>query len=194
MENKYLNEAYKCNDNPTFYDIAAIITRHYLRYGITPPDTVGSLTHKIEELIVIYFNCIDTIAVEINNRHSSLIRSSANPFILSIYDFLHISFADYLDYLEEAVDNCDTCNCAKHVDRLICQRKEIGFSDSMLSYMLYDELKEPFCDRLHYCFEFSEDGFPSFNDCEYLIDFFVLPIALIASINKINFKGDTANE
>lgn len=189
MRDVELNEAYKCSDNPTFYDIAAIISKHYLRYGSTPPDTVRSLTDKVQLLIAVYFFCIDVFSVN-NNTNHRVVRSSISPFRLNIYDFLQLSFMDYLEYIEQSVDNCNTYNCAKYADKIIDYRTELGFSENMLTIMVYDELKEEFSNLGNFCFEITEDELPRIVHCEHLIEFFVLPIALITSLNKINSQGD----
>lgn len=186
MNNKQLNEAYTCADNPTFYDVASVITRHYLKYGAKPPKELQPLTDIIRQLICIYFGIFDAVADAIHRR------ISVNEALKSLFDFLRLPFGDYYSYIELSLDNRYICKSTKYTDKINAYKKRMGMSANMYPLMIYSELKENVWGNETGHFEIYD--LPSMTECEHFIDFFILPITLITSVNKIKDKGDAENE
>ncbi|MCH5190206.1 MAG: hypothetical protein J1F37_06560 [Oscillospiraceae bacterium] len=191
MKNKRLNEIYEsnCTDNPTFYDVAFIITRHYLKYGATPPDSLKSMTNKIQKLISIYFICFDAIS-QFHQKIVPFRRKAVPPLLLSVLDFLQVSFDDYYNYIEESVEDYSECDCSICVDKICDLREEMGLYPNISLLKIYDEFKDSIWGSDNYNFNIGQYTLPMLKDCENLCDFFAMPIAIIASINKMSTKGE----
>ena len=193
MADKELDNAYTCSENPTFGDIASIITVHYLRYGVKPPDRVGSLTNSVGRLISIYFKCFNRI-INFLHRRGTISSNDINSYMKSLYNFLNIPFEDYYSYMKKTCTNFKQCDCKKVIDKIDIYSRNNGFSSNMSPLMIYDELIEYADDCEDFIFGIYGDEIPKIKECESLIEFFILPISLIATIKKINQKGANKNE
>lgn len=147
-------------EDVTYGDLALLIAAHYLRNGNTP-------SLMVEELISIYFYCIEAIVLQRKMKREE-IKSCLRP----IYDFMHMSFAEYHEYAKQ-------CGLDEHAEKIDEFRFEKGFSSRMTPIKIFDELKMEICSYKDFCFGLSEDSILTIEQCEHFIDFFVCPVAMI---------------
>lgn len=161
-------------ENVTFGDIAGIIAEHYMKYGAAPAEEVRPLTDAILQIIGIYFMSFELIRQqEAEYRHFT--RSDVDPFLLSVYDFLHSSFADYYNYIAMR-------GSSKYTDKIDACCTEKGMSQNMNPMMIYEELQPDA--------KYADDyTMSSFEKCEHLIDFFVCPVALITQRENLSINN-----
>lgn len=153
-------------EDVTYGDLAALIAAHYMRYGCTPS------SFAVEELICIYFCCIEALTMRPDTTRPKVQREDLKPGLRPIYDFLHMSFVEYYEYAKQ-------CGLGQYAEKIDRYREHMGFSSSMTPLMIFDEMKLEHWDYSEPCFVYSKGGLPSISQCEHLLDFFVSPVSAI---------------